>query len=321
MNKFNHLRKWLHLENDHIRMFTKESRGLYSINDIKKGERIMEIPEKYILELSTINNPKVTDKLMNTNSYFAMYLLLESLNKKSYWKVYLDSLPEDLNEYIYYYDEDKLSQLKNTTIMCSKTYNFLIHMKNIKKDSMILYKTLKNHKMEYDDFFKLFLKFRIYICSRIFGYDKNNSHENGIVPYADLLNHSQNANTKWYYDSIKNVFVVEATKNIKKNTEIYDSYGHKTNMQLLLYYGFTIKSNKHSELNFVYKNELFTIDYNTNIKELIADKNVINKLKKILEHHTTKLKNNEIKDNNILNIYNDEINLIKKILQMDDIKI
>ena len=92
-------------------------------------------------------------------------------------------------------------------------------------------------------------------------------------------------------------------------------------MQLLLYYGFTIKSNKHSELNFVYKNELFTIDYNTNITELITDKNVINKLKKILEHHTTKLKNNEIKDNNILNIYNDEINLIKKILQMDDIKI
>ena len=44
-------------------------------------------------------------------------------------------------------------------------------------------------------------------------------------------------------------------------------------------------------------------------------------LKKILEHHTTKIKNNEIKDNNILNIYNDEINLIKKILQMNDIKI
>ena len=44
----------------------------------------MIIPKKYILELSTINNPKITEKLVNTNSYFAMYLLLESLNKKSY---------------------------------------------------------------------------------------------------------------------------------------------------------------------------------------------------------------------------------------------
>jgi hypothetical protein len=167
----------------------------------------------------------------------------------------------------------------------------------------------------------LIVNFETAYCSRIFSYDKNNINENGIVPYADLLNHSQNANTTWYYDNTKNVFVVEATENIKKKTEIYDSYGHKTNMQLLLYYGFTIKNNKLSELNFVYKNKLLTIHYNTNITELIADKNVINKLKKILEHHTTKIKNNEIKDNNILNIYNDEINLIKKILQMNDIKI
>jgi len=316
MNNFNNLRKWLQLEDDNIRMFKKESRGLYSINDIKEGERIMEIPEKYILELSKIKNPKILEKLNNTNSYVAFYLLLESLNKESYWKVYLDSLPEDLNEYIYYYDKDKLSQLKNTTIMCSKTYNFIIHMKNIKKDCMVLYKTLKNHKMEYDDFFKLFLKFRIYICSRIFSYDKNNNdNENGIVPYADLLNHSQNPNTKWYYDNIKDVFVVEATKNIKKNTEIYDSYGSKTNMQLLMYYGFTIKNNKLSELKFIYKNELLTIDYNTNIIELFTDKDVIHKLRKILEHHNTKIKNGEIKDNNILNIYNDEIKLIRKILK------
>ena len=320
MNKFNNLRKWLKLENDNIRMFEKNSRGIYSINDIKKGERIMEIPEKYILEYSNINNFEITEKLNNTNSYFAIYLLLESFNKKSYWKIYLDSLPKNLSEYIYFFNSDKLSQLKNTSIMCSKTYNFLEHMKYIKKDCITLYKWIIKKKlldknlMDYDSFFKLFLKFRIYICSRIFSYTKNNNEENGIVPYADLLNHSQNPNTTWYYDDTKNVFVVESTKNIKKNTEIYDSYGQKTNIQLIMYYGFSIKNNKFSKLNFIHENKLFTLDYNTD-KELITQKNIINKLKKILDHHTKKIKDNEIKDNNILNIYSDEINIIKKFIK------
>ena len=314
MENFNKLKKWLNKENDNIHMFDKESRGLYSTYDIKNDDRIMEIPEKYILEYSNINDKKITRKLNNSNSFFAIYLLLKSLKKKTFWKTYIESFPENLDEYIYYYDKEKLSQLKHTTIMCNETYNFKIHFKNIKEDAKILYKwsSLKD-KMDYEIYFKLFLKFRIYVCSRIFGYDKNNIEENGMVPYADLLNHSQKPNTTWFFDDSKKVFVVKATKNIPKNTEIFDSYGSKTNIQLIMYYGFSINNNKYSELNFVHKDILYTIDYKTNIKN-ITKKSGISKMEKILEHHLKKIENGEIKDNNILNIYNDEINIIKYIL-------
>ena len=43
---------------------------------------------------------------------------------------------------------------------------------------------------------------------------------------------------------------------------------------------------------------------------------IIKKLKDILESHQYKLKENKIVDNNILNIYNDEISIIKKILRL-----
>jgi len=334
MENFLNLKKWLNKEKDNIKMFDKDSRGLYSTKDIKKGDRIMEIPEKFILELGKINDINLSKKLNNTNSYMAMYLLLESLKKRTNWKIYLDSLPKNLDEYIYFYDKDKLSELKNTSMMCKGTYNFIVHMKNIKEDCKTIYKWINKKellkKMDYDDFFKLFLRFRIYICSRIFSYTKHNKEENGLVPYADLLNHSEDPNTTWYYDDKKEVFVVEATKDIKKKEEIYDTYGNKTNMQLIMYYGFSIKNNKLSELNFVHRNRLFTINYDSNIKELMRYSNIVNynkdsdkfteesiknKIHKLLEHHTKKIKSEKINDDSIFNIYNDEINLMKNILQ------
>ena len=46
MENFNKLKKWLNKENDNIKMFDKETRGLYSICDIKENDIIMEIPKK-----------------------------------------------------------------------------------------------------------------------------------------------------------------------------------------------------------------------------------------------------------------------------------
>jgi hypothetical protein len=314
MKKFNALRKWLKKDSDHLRMFDKESRGLYSMKDIKAGERIMEIPEKYILELSNLDKSLETS-LHNTNSIFAFYLLLESKKKKSHWKIYIDSFPENLDEYIYYYDKEKLKQLKDTSIMCKAVYNFDTHMKNMKKDYKILEEDYGNHNSNKIDF-QDFLKFRIYVCSRIFSYTKHYKEENGMVPYADLLNHSQNPNTTLYYDDVKNVFVVEATRNIKKNSEIYDSYGMKTNVQLIMYYGFSIKNNKFSVLDIVHKKKYYQFDhtdkidyygiYDEDMKDAKDDskESLLNHLRSLLEEHTRKIKNiNCYKKNSIIRLY------------------
>jgi hypothetical protein len=210
--------------------------------------------------------------------------------------------------------------------MCKAVYNFDTHMKNKKKDYKILEENYKsnheNHVVNEIDF-QDFLKFRIYVCSRIFSYTKNYKEENGMVPYADLLNHSQNPNTTWYYDDVKNVFVVEATKNIKKNSEIYDSYGMKTNVQLIMYYGFSIKNNKFSVLDISHNHRHYQFDHNDKIDDYnIFDEDMNDsskeslkkKLKSILEKHIRKIKNNEITDTNILNIYLDEIRIIKGLL-------
>ncbi len=127
MNNFDKLKKWLQLSNDNLRMNKDGFRGIYSTKDIKKNDIIMKIPKKYIIQFSDINkgdNHIISEKLYNTNSLVASYLLEKSLDKESHWSPYLETLPEKLDEYIYYYDKAKLDSLKNTSIMCKGSYNF-----------------------------------------------------------------------------------------------------------------------------------------------------------------------------------------------------
>lgn len=323
MNNFKSLRHWLKTSDDNLKMYKRGSRGIYCTKDITEGEIIMKIPPKFIIELSKIDN-KISEKLYNKNSYIATYLFIKANQSHSFWDTYLDSMPKDLSEYVYFYDKEKLKLLKNTSMMCDGTYNFNLHMKNIISDSKIIYKWLISKNLlpskykNYSDFFPIFLKYRILVCSRIFAYNKNNKEELGLVPYADLLNHSDKPNTYWYFNDDRNAFVVVATKDIKKNTEIYDSYGNKTNFELMLYYGFSIKNNPYSTLNFMVGNVLFEADHDSRLKELysydVSHDDIKNKLKAILKDHESKMKKNNITDNNIINIYNDEINIIKKLL-------
>lgn len=314
MEKFQNLRKWLKMENDHLRMYKRPIRGIYSNNDIKKGQYILKIPSKYIIHYEPIKNKRLHNKLNNRNSDIARFLLLESLKKKSFYKPYLDSMPTDFSDYLFFYKKDDLNLLKKTSLYCPSSYNFVEQFKEIKEDSKIIYEYLINRKlinMNYNDFFKLFLKFRILVCSRVFGYTKDFDDEVGLVPYADLFNHSNKSNTTWYFNSSLDSFILEATKDIKKNEEIYDSYGNKTNEQLLRYYSFTIPKNKNSIIKLKHKNNIYELDEDTSIK----DKSLIDKLKmKVIDMKKT-LSGGKIKNRNIVNIINDEIRISQKIIK------
>ena len=318
MKEFKDLKKWLSMQNDKLKMFNKPSRGIYSTADIKNGQIILEIPSKYIIHYDDIKDIKISDRLRNQNSDFARFLFLENNIKQSFYKPYLDSLPKNIDEYIFFYDAEKLNQLKETSLFCKDTYNFETHQKNIIHDAKILHTYLKKKRLipdeyiNYDDFYKIFLKYRILVCSRVFGYEKRNLDEVGLVPYADLFNHSNDSNTQWYFSDIKNAFILEATKNIKKGNEIYDSYGNKTNMELLMYYGFTIPNNKNSIVNMHHEKDVYEFNYDTKVKQ---NEKMIDKLKIKVKELSNKLKSESIKDENIKNIYNDEIKIIKKVLK------
>ena len=325
MSKFDKLKKWLNIK-DNLIMMDKDTRGIMSTKDIHKGDIIMEIPSKYLIELSYCTKyvSKILDHTFdNTNSIIAIYLLLESLNSKTKWKHYIDVFPEDFSSYIFYYDKDKKELLKHSTMMCKDIYYYEYTVNNVKNDALVVYEVLKKRLPEkylnIKEFVNLFIKFRIIVDSRTFSYEKNNEIENGMCPYADLFNHSNKSNIFWYFDDNKKSFIVQAFEDIKKNSEIYFSYGDRSNVHLVIHYGFTLKNNPYSDLSFMFRNNKITSSKNSNLDFILELFNFIQYKDKIIKYLREKLLLHEAsikktKDYNIRNILHDEIRILRSVL-------
>jgi histone-lysine N-methyltransferase SETD3 len=95
--------------------------------------------------------------------------------------------------------------------------------------------------------YQKFCEARLLISSRIFGISINETKTDVLAPFADLLNHKRPRQTQWYYDDNLESFVIQATEDIPEGSEIFDSYGKKTNARFLLNYGFCLEDNDTSE--------------------------------------------------------------------------
>jgi len=85
----------------------KGERGLYSLQKVKQGETILEVPEKCLIKPHLFQqhpdmNSMCTRELFETSSKFesvicplALFIVLESRKQESSFAPYLDTLPED----------------------------------------------------------------------------------------------------------------------------------------------------------------------------------------------------------------------------------
>ena len=99
------------------------------------------------------------------------------------------------------------------------------------------------------------------VGTRNFGRPESIFDVNTMVPYLDLINHSDKNNTNWFYDESKRRFVLESIRDIEKNEEITDSYGHFINSKLYKTYGFFIPGNiYHDNVYIKINGESFTLN-------------------------------------------------------------
>lgn len=249
---FLNLKKYLDCENDELFQMNTLFRGISSKKDIEKDTIIMKIPFEKLIQISSIPYYSFfKNKLNHENSILALFLSFEYIckNQSKYLSI-LKAMPKfkDLENFPFFLSHHEFSLLNQS--------HMKMQMKNYIENHIHDYNQLKRNREYIGQFvniniypsFYLFLYYRLLVTSRVFGYEKEFKHESALVPYADLLNHSIQPNTTWYFDDALNSFVVKSTKFIKKNEEIYDSYGNKPNDTLYLYYGFTIKNNPNLSL-------------------------------------------------------------------------
>tara|TARA_B110000037_G_C17014676_1_gene462751 strand:+ start:82 stop:1041 length:960 start_codon:yes stop_codon:yes gene_type:complete len=302
------LQKWLpksyNINKFIIKNNNNDIRGVYCKKDIKKGELIIKINLKYLITIEKCKKNKIIieyfDKLyknISNNSLIALFLLLESKNKKSIWTPYLKSLPKK-NNHVLNMSNKQIQEFKGTTLL-NKYHesNYYDYKKKILTDYNLINKYIKCS-------LKKFKYYRSLVGSRIFSLNNYNEFNlNGLVPFCDLLNHnSNNYNTKWIFNTSNKYFELKSTTFIPKNTELLDSYGdNKSNTLLMLYYGFTIPNNYNNNyIPILYKKSIIKLSPTTilHINDTVLQKKC-SKLVKTLKCKTSNINVNNIKESNL----------------------
>jgi len=238
-----------------IHFYTDDYRGVLAKSNILKDEILMTIPKDCLISLETVLETSYGKKIgefmyneLNSPKHclLSSFLLYEEKNPK--YKYYFDLLPKDFSNFPIFYTNKELEYLKGSP--------FLSQILEKKEDMKNDYNKLCEYLPDFKQFSYLkFIEARVLISSRIFGISIKENKTDVLAPFADLLNHKRPRQTQWYYDDNLQSFVIQATENIKEGSEIFDSYGKKTNARFLLNYGFCLDDNDTSEY-------LLTVDFN-----------------------------------------------------------
>lgn len=224
-------------------------RTIVSKSCIDNGELLMSIPMDLIITyekaLSSELNIKLNTVFNCEHTTFALFLMEEKeKGVLSYWKPYIDTLPENFKNMALYFDTELLDLLKGTLSL----EKIMGRRSQLKND----YAVLCMHYPEFSSRFTLddFIWGRLVTITRIFGFSVKGHTTSGLVPLADMLNHKNpdkftgSTDTTWSFEDKTNSFTIVSNKNIKQGKEIYDSYGFKCNSRFFVNYGFSVQDNE-----------------------------------------------------------------------------
>jgi histone-lysine N-methyltransferase SETD3 len=183
-------------------------------------------------------------ELRSEQSYLAAFLLQEKLAAESFFRPYLDTLPNAFPQIPLYYTDDELAQLKGSFT------RFLIQHRRASIGQE--YQNLCERVAGFDRFTpQQFVWARLVVITRSFGFARDGLETEGLVPLADMLNHHPTRETKWMYEGKKKRFVVSAARNFEVGDPIHGHYGRKCNSRLFVNYGFALPENDDNEAEIV----------------------------------------------------------------------
>lgn len=233
----------------YIKFYTTEYRAIHAISDIKKDEDICFIPHDKIMTSDVAKASIIGQQIINGNielrskhSYLACYLLQEKEKGiNSAWHIYIDILPEKFITIPLFFNKEQLAELEGSIAI--KKINDRIESLQLEYESLST--VIPDFKQRFT--LKEFIWARLVVITRIFGLVIDSIKTDGLVPMADMLNHMRPRQTKWTYAQKKKGFLITSLTNIRRNSEIFDSYGRKCNSRFFVNYGFSLEFNLDNE--------------------------------------------------------------------------
>ena len=225
------------------------NRYILTKEEIKKDEIVLFIPEKILIsKLHPLVNKICLYKYGFDEDHdfdcLVYFMTLDKYNSSSVFKPYYDYLPKiDKNDFVISFTKEEKEKYKETGIL--EGIDNFYHFYKIALDPVEegLYLFAKKNKISYEQILEDFFNIFILVGTRNFGRPNYFADFSTMVPYLDLLNHSDKNNTYWFYDENKEGYYLIAVRDIKPKEEVTDSYGKYFNSYLYKTYGFVIPGN------------------------------------------------------------------------------
>jgi len=253
-DKFDALVQWLReggarFPKLYMKYYSQDYRGVHALTRINNNEQILYVPLKYIMtsevaKASDIGTQIIESgyELRSKHSYLACYLLRQrSMGTSSFWEPYIRILPVHFRNMPIFFTEDELDWLTGSFTL----YKIGDRIDSLRREYDALRRVVPLFKpFSYEEF----VWARLVVITRIFGIEVGTLKTDGLVPYADMLNHKIPRETKWCYDNDMQGFVITSLKALQRGEEIFDSYGHKCNNRFFINYGFALDENPENEV-------------------------------------------------------------------------
>lgn len=240
---------------------TNESsgRGLLARRDINDGDELIRIPLALCMTKASARKALGNEVIVNgMNEYLAIALFLIHerfiLADQSYWKAYLDILPEtnEVNP-TFTWNEEDLKFLEGSPVVAAtislqmkleREYDDLLTNNLMQKYPDRFPKeafSLENWKWAFCMLFSRAIRLR----------SLQQGERLALVPYADLINHSPFSQAyidaresgDWLFKTGDEEVILFADRGYRRMEQVYISYGPKSNADLLLLYGFAVERN------------------------------------------------------------------------------
>ena len=243
------------------------NRFIITKQKIKKDEILLFSPDQILISKY---HKSVNDKCVEAYGFeeeydydcIVYFMTIDKYNSSSIFKPYYDYLPKlDKREFVFSFTEDEIEMFKETGVTEGiSTYNYFLK-KCLEPVEQKLKIFAEKNNIKYEQIIEEFKDNFIMVGTRNFGRPDSVYDISTMVPFLDLLNHSDKNNTHWFYDEIKGGYVLIAVRDIEKNEEITLSYGKYYNSFLYRIYGFVIPGNSyHDKVHVKIDREGFDLD-------------------------------------------------------------
>lgn len=235
-----------------LKTYSNNERGIHSIQGIRKGKTLIDIPEKIL----------ITDKMGEESEYgkmikkhckyfnnlkiiYVMLYILQTNKDGHFFKPYYNILPKNMDNFPIFWDKEDIVLLSGS----NSVNEIIIRQNSILKDYEKLCELIPEFKNKHS--IRDFIWVRTVVGSRNFGIMIDNISRVAMIPISDLLNHDKNPDVTWAFNSRSRSFKMVSNRYLKKGKPITDTYGNKSNIKYLLFYGFTLEDNVENDVIYI----------------------------------------------------------------------